>query len=362
MQPRRCRYLDAVIHIRSDPPRLAKKFALFPMTGVDMADNEEPCSPTAISFLRLKCPNLGVVTRHVTYRMGQRLTIILSKGKRTGTVRIHEQVDLLPLLPDHQFLDPIIQIPAIWQGWIIKHTVGLGMFGSGEPMHQWDGEMKGLLQDPNRLDRRITQIQTGWLPFNLSELGSIAATRLPNKNPISRLSSTVAPFEISELERFLKVAGKTLYQLHLHTRPRPGLITPYHLSAIVEMVRRDAPNLVDLRLPMVFTELSGRMYLDDRIKLPSVSGPGTIRTLWILAYDLEELGGDRNSSLHTVCFWNFARNLACLLAPDFEIRFTVGPTSPSANNSVLYNHTGMPFTSWVIWEPEFKAAIKFFQR
>lgn len=361
MQPRRSQYLDAVIHIKSDPPRHGKELALFPVTSIDMADNAEPCSPTAISFLRLRCPNLGVVTRHVTYRMGQRLTIILSKGKRTGTVRVHEQADLLPFTPDHQFVDPIIQIPAIWQGWVIKHTVGLGLFGLGETVHQWDGEIKALLQDPNRLDRRITQIQTGWLPFNLSELGSIVASRSPDKNPISRLSSTVAPFSASELEHFLKVAGKSLYQLHLHTRPHSGFITPYDLPSIVETVRRDAPNLVDLRLPMVFTDY-GYKFLDDCIELPRVSGPGTIRTLWILAYDLGELGEERNSNLHTVCFWNFARNLACLLAPEFGIRLTVGPTTASGNNSLVHSHTGMPFISWVCWEPRFKAAIKFFQR
>lgn len=361
MQPRRSQYLDAVIHIKSDPPRHGKEFALFPMTSIDMADNAEPCSPTGISFLRLKCPNLGVVTRHVTYHLGQRLTIILSKGKRTGTVRIHEQADLLPLSPDHQFVDPIIQIPAIWQGWIIKHTVGLGLFGSGEIVHQWDDEIKTLLQDPDRLDRRITQIQTGWLPFNLSELGSIVASRSPDRNAISRLSSTVAPFKASELELFLKTAGKRLYQLHLHTRPHPGFITPYDLTSIVEMVRRDAPNLVDLRLPMLFTN-RGRMFVDDYIEFPDVSGPGTIRTLWILAYDLGELGEERNNNLRTVCSWNFARNLACLLAPDFEIRLTAGPTTPSVNNALAHDHTGMPFISWVFWQPQFMAAIKFFQR
>jgi hypothetical protein len=361
VQPRRSQYLDAVIHIESDPPRHGKEFALFPVTSIDIADNAEPCSPTEISFLRLKCPNLGVVTRHVTYRMGQRLTIILSKGKRTGTVRIHEQADLLPFTPDHQFVDPIIQIPAIWQGWIIKHTIGLGLFGSGDVVHQWDGEIKALLQDPDRLDRRITQIQTGWLPFNLSELASIAASRLPNKNPISRLSSTVGPFEARELELFLKSAGKSLYQLHLHTRPHSGLITPYDLPLIVEMVRKNAPNLVDLRIPMVFTD-HGYSFVDDHIEFPPVSGPGTIRTLWILAYDLGELGEKRNNNLHSVCFWNFARNLACLLAPEFEIRLTAGPTTISTNNSVVHDHTGMPFISWVLWQPQFKAAIKFFQR
>jgi hypothetical protein len=361
MQPRRSQYLDAVIHTKSDPPRYEKKFALFPMTSIDMADDAEPCSPTAISFLRLKCPNLRIVTRHVTYHRGQRLTIILSKGKRTGTVRFHEQVGLLPPTPDHPLVDPVVQIPAIWQGWIIKHTVGLGLFGSGEIVHQWDEELKTLLQDPDRLDRRITQIQTGWLPFNLSELGTIAASRAPNKNPISRLSSTVAPFKASELGLFLKMAGKSLYQLHLHTRPHPGIITPYDLTSIVEMVRRDAPNLVDFRLPMLFTN-RGSMYVDDYIEFPAVSGPGTIRTLWILAYDLGQLGEDRNDNLHTVCSWNFARNLACLLAPEFEIRLTTGPTSPSVNIPLLHDDTGMPFISWVSWQPQLKAAIKFFQR
>lgn len=129
---------------------------MFPTAIVDLADNAQPCSPSEISFLRLKCPNLGVVTRHTTSYKGQRLTIILSKGKRTGTVRLHEQVDVLPLIPDHQVVVPIIMIPSVWQGWIIKHTVGLGLFGAGVAVRRWDAEIKALLQDPTQLDKRIT--------------------------------------------------------------------------------------------------------------------------------------------------------------------------------------------------------------
>jgi hypothetical protein len=60
-QPRRCQYLDAVIQVKAEPGG-----GRFTFPTLNSANNPEPFSPTGISALRLKCPNLRVVTRHNT--------------------------------------------------------------------------------------------------------------------------------------------------------------------------------------------------------------------------------------------------------------------------------------------------------
>jgi hypothetical protein len=232
-------------------------------------------------------------------------------------------------------------------------------------VNQPNDDIKALLQDPDRLDGRISQINTGWLPFTLSELGAIAASRSSDKKPISRFNSTVEAFTMNQLEQFFKVAGKSLYQLHLYTRPHPSFITPFDLPAIVEMVRTRSPNLVDLRLPMAFRDEGYYDMVDECIERPSkslVSGCGTVRTLSIVAYYLGSWSRPDNNTLHRICFWSFARNLACLLAPDFELHFTMGRSDVPTNSTHALQQVGEPFVSWYMWREKFQAAIKFFQR
>lgn len=250
-------------------------------------------------------------------------------------------------------------MPALWLGWIIKHTVGLTLLGAGGLTPQMNSDLKDLLMDKDRLDGRITELQTGWLPFTLSELSEIASSRPAGKNPISRISSTVEPFTLDQLRQFIMMAGKNLYQLHLHTQPHPSKITPGDLPSIVKLVRTQCPKLVDLRLPMTFT-LGGVRFTDQDIDLPPydiASGPGTIRKLTILGYKFDSSSHD---GLKKLCHWNFARNLACLLAPDFEISFNEGPVIKPLGST--YGQSGMASLSWFGIRHDLTKAIKFFQR
>jgi hypothetical protein len=251
-------------------------------------------------------------------------------------------------------------MPALWLGWIIKHTVGLALLGIGVRGGQWDDDLKSLLLDKDRLDGRITELETGWLPFTLSELSDIVTSRSPGKNPISRIGSTVEPFTLDQLRQIIMMAGKNLYQLHLHTQPHPSKLTPGDLPAIVKLVRTQCPKLVALRLPMTFT-LGGVRFTDQDISLPPydiASGPGTIRKLTILGYKFDS---SRHKGLDKLCHWNFARNLACLLAPEFHIFLNEGPTTKSLGSG-YYEQTGSLAVSWISIRDDLTKAIKFFQR
>ena len=317
----------------------------------------DPCSPKAIGILRLKCPNLRLVTRHENGGSGERFTIILTKGKHTGTVRFHEQIDLIPERFNGQVRTPVITMPARWQGWIIKHTVGLGAI-KDLVTREWDHDMKALLQNPNRLDKRVTEIQTGWLSFTLPELSAIAAARKTGDNPISRITSIVEVFDMDRLRQFLMMAGKDLYQLHLHTQPHPSKITLKNLPAIVRLVRSQCPKLVKLRLPLSFS-LDGVGLVDGDIDHPpyDIIGPGKIRTLSILVY---KLGQRRPQDLDEVLSLNFARNMACLLSPDFELFLLKGPDF--ALELGCWDHTCIQSLGWYSWYRDLIVAIKFFQR
>jgi hypothetical protein len=317
----------------------------------------EPCSPKEIGILRLKCPNLRLVTRHENGRFSERFTIILTKGKHTGTVRFHEQIDLVPERFNGQVRTPVITMPAQWQGWIIKHTVGLGVI-KDTATREWDRDMKALLGDPDRLDKRITEIQTGWLRFTLPELSAIVTGRQSGMNPISRITSIVEAFDMDRLRQFLMMAGKDLYQLHLHTQPHPSRITLKNLPAIVHLFRTQCPKLVQLRLPMTFS-LDGVGLVDGDIGPPpyDIIGPGKIRSLSLLVYKL----GQRNlNDLDEVLSLNFARNMACLLSPDFELFLVKGPETVSAMG--CWDQTGTESWGWYPWYRDLIVAIKFFQR
>lgn len=170
-------------------------------------------------------------------------------------------------------------------------------------------------------------------------------------------------FNIIELGQFFTVAGKKLYQLHLHTRPDPGYITPLNLPHIVGIVRTQAPKLVDFRIPINFS--SADLDITDKMMEPPdyslTPGPGTVQRLSILVYNLSDDEQNRDN-MQAICSWNFARNLACLLAPTFKITLTLGPTTDSGSTSLELDHMGMPFLSWYIWHDRLKAAVEFFQR
>jgi hypothetical protein len=124
------------------------------------------------------------------------------------------------------------------------------------------------------------------------------------------------------------------------------------------LIRTGCPRLVDLRLPISF-KLRGTIINDRSVDVPPyevASGPGKVKRLTILAYDL----GDRSRrDLFESCYFNVARNLACLLAPDFELYFTKGPTS---GPDIYLPQTGSTLYSWREFGDSFKAAIRFFQR
>jgi hypothetical protein len=89
---------------------------------------------------------------------------------------------LIPPFGQGNVTQPNITAPALWMGWNIKHTVGLAIDDINGAGGRFDSEMKELLQDTDRLDKRITQIQTGWLEFSLLDLSAIVASRSPDKN------------------------------------------------------------------------------------------------------------------------------------------------------------------------------------
>ena len=317
----------------------------------------EPCSPRDIGTLRLKCPNLRLVTRHENGKFGERFTIILTKGRHTGTVRFHQQVDLVPQQRDGQVRAPTIDMPALWQGWIIKHTVGLGVIND-LAFGDWDSDMNAVFQNPDRIDRHVSEIQTGWLRFTLTELSAIVTARRSNQNPISRISSAVEVFSMDRLRQFLMMTGKNLYQLQLHTQPHPSEITIQNLPAIVHLVRTQCPKLVQLRLPISLS-MDGVRILDTDIGQPphDLSGPGKIWKLFLLVYGL---GQRLPTDLDEVFSWNFARNMALLLSPDFELVLIKGPDRD--HKSHFWEQAGLESWGWCPWYKSLVKAIKFFQR
>jgi hypothetical protein len=320
--------------------------------------HDEPCSPSAIGILRLKCPNLRLVTRHENGRCGERFTIILTKGKHTGIVRFHEQIDLVPDRFDGHVRTPVIGMPSLWQGWVIKHTVGFGVIREVGTGRDWDNDLKAILQNPDRLDKRVTEIQTGWLLFTLSELSAIATARRSEASRISRITSVVEVFSMDQLRQFLMMAGKDLYQLQLHTQPHPSQITLKNLPALIRVFRNQCPKLIQLRLPISFS-LDGVGLVDSDIELPPYddTGPGKIRRLTILVYGL----GKRDPrDLAPFLSWNFARNVASLLSPDFELFLVKGPVSDAKMG--CWEQTGTESWGWYPWYRQLKEAIKFFQR
>lgn len=106
--------------------------------------------------------------------------------------------------------------------------------------------------------------------------------------------------------------------------------------------------------------LEGAPVLDSDIGRPSgdvATGPGKIRVLEILAYDLE---GRQPTDLGTSLSWNFAWSMACLLAPDFMLYISRGPVSaPMAGR---FDQAGLLSFGYHRWCDNLKAAIRFFQK
>jgi hypothetical protein len=356
VQRRQRQYLDAVIHIKADLPPRSDVWTSFQPNH--LPDHAEPCSPTAVSALRLKCPNLRRITRHQNGRSGQRFTINIEKDQDAGTVQFHDQIDLVPVNYGGIVRTPTFATPPLWQGWNLELTAGLGVVRLIGVTQLWDDDMKAVFMDTDHLDKHVTELQTGWLRFTLSELSTIIASRYPNKAPISRINATVEPFHDGHLSHFMKMSGKDLYQLHLYTQPHSNLLSPKALNLVVGMVRMYCPNLVQVRLPMTFS--SGGVDVDDSdIDPPSyniTSGPGTIQKLTLMVY---EFGGGAQD-LGKVFSLNFARNLACLLAPDFELFIVLGPFTNHLFAS--YDQGGIILYNFYRWYDELKAAIKFFQK
>jgi hypothetical protein len=207
----------------------------------------------------------------------------------------------------------------------MKHTVGLAVEGIMGIGGTWDEAMKAILLDTDRLDKRITQIQTGWLRFSLRELTTIVTSRSPDRNPISRVRALVESFNFFGLRQFMMMSGSNLYQLHFNTAPHPSKITPHDLHLLVPIIRTQCPKLVDLRLSLDFKK-NGSVIFDQDISLPPselLYGTGTIRKLTILAYNVPF----DDNKLSKMFSFNLARNLACILAPGLELEWHQGPTS-----------------------------------
>jgi hypothetical protein len=242
-------------------------------------------------------------------------------------------------------------------GWNIKHTVGLAIDDINGTGGRFDSEMKELLQDTDRLDKRIAQIQTGWLEFSLLDLSAIVASRSPDKSPIPRISANVEPYTFLQLRHFLMLSGADLYQLHLYTQPVPSVVTPLDLHRLAPILRTQCPKLVDLRLSIDFVK-DGKTTLDKKLDLPPselIYGTGRVRKLTILAYN----AGYDFDTLRETFSLNLARNLACILAPDFELDWRDGPTiSPP---DIVFRGMGLPLFGGPEMD-KLPEAIRFFQR
>lgn len=360
-QPRKSQYLDAVVHVKADAPFEFMSDHMSPRQLSEMKFGAKPCSPEAAIALRDQCPNVKTIARLENGRSGQIVTIAFEDGKNTGHVHVHDRIDLVPSSSTRQFQLPTISTFStyFWRRWNIEYTVGMIVLKASQSQGGADEAMKAYFLDTDQLDPRLTEVQTGWLLFTLSELNAIATSRYPSKQPLTRISSTVKAFSIEQFNQFIMTAGKELCQLHLHTQPHPSKITPLNLPAIVRLVRTQCPKLVDLRLPMSFA-MGDIDLIDDAIALPPYQlapGPGTVRKLTILGYNL---GKRQYTDLEEICSWNFARNLACLLAPDFELYLCDGSTATSQYSFV--DQTGMPTPSWIAFGKLLKEAVSFFQR
>lgn len=239
----------------------------------------------------------------------------------------------------------------------MKHTVGLAVEGISGTSGSYDVEMIRILRDTSMLDKRITQIQTGWLQFQLTQLTTIVSSRAPDRSPITRISANVESFALPQLRQFMTKSGKDLYQLHLNTTPDPSQITPLDLHRLAPVIRKQCPKLVDLLISIDFAK-DGNKVLDHQLSLPPselIYGTGSIRKLTILAYGL----GWDIQALDNMLSLNFARNLASILAPGFEIIWREG--SKVALPDIMTRGMGSPLFGARQLEKVSKG-IRFFQR
>lgn len=208
-QPRKSKYLDAVIHVTADAPVELVSEHMAPRQLGEVTFAAKPCEPKAAIALRNQCPNIRTIRRQENGRSGQNVTISFDDG-HTGHVHVHDRIDLVPSSATTQFEFPTVSdFPTyFWRKWNIEYTVGMIVLNPSQSHGGTDEAMKAYLLDTDRLDQRITELQTGWLPFTLSQLETIAASRTLDMQPLSRISSTVKAFSLQQFDQFITNVGK----------------------------------------------------------------------------------------------------------------------------------------------------------
>lgn len=329
---------------------------------VALRRDDSLCSQQEISGLRLKCPNLTLITRHDVPQSEKRFTVMLTKGKTTGILRLHTARRVLSAYAlDLRLLS--IGTIAPWLGWDIKHTAGL-RFAPGMGHTTSDRRnLLGVLEDTDNLDKHYSEISTADVEVSLSVLIDIVKSRgIRGKNAITRIASTVTPFTADELAGLIAFAGADLIELDLTTGRNASRLMPTDLPRIVILARKHCTRLRHLRLPLTCA-VGGLQFTDGDIDLPPHDVPfcrGSLDTFDLYLYRCK-LDGDRagqRAALGGLFGLNAARNIACLTGANAIVTLYNGDMVIMGCITVLLAQVDLWLLDWT----GLPAAIAFFRR
>ena len=173
-----------------------------------------------IKALRLKCPNLRLITRHGPSIRQQTFTITLTPGEETGKIHIHHPLlfSIRDVLDNLGFPSPHafpVDRTVYWPGWELRETCGLLCRPQLELYPETARRIRASLRDVDQLDKAYSTINTTDLVVDITLLGDIAKSRHPDKNPITSIVAVVETFTLEQFTTFIEQAGADLTVLDL---------------------------------------------------------------------------------------------------------------------------------------------------
>lgn len=336
-QERAIKYLDAVRTIDANTPRQGTDEQAY-VAKLDR-DGSLVATLAEVEALRLKCPNLRLITRHDPPAQHPSVTITLKKGESTGTVKLHHRFGKPTMVDPASQLPPEIHDEP-WPGWVFEQTSTLWVMPCAErtSYHRTDLEQK--LSNIADLSRSYAEVDTANLPMTLDLLTRVVRSRRPDDLPISRISSTVKNFTLDEFSDFIRAAGAELTELELFPWGSCSRLSLLDIPRLCLLVRQSCPKLLTLRLPVSNRRWDSsapspwysmrRIRSDTEGDAPSPTlsfSDGTLQHLGLFLcrwYDVQ-LDTPRKRKLMS---FNFARSLACLLAPGGHLVLMDGDHRP----------------------------------
>lgn len=374
-QERKIKYLNAVHTIDANTSLEGKDEQVY----ADMLERDHRvASLTQVNFLRLKCPNLRLITRHDPSAQHPRFTIILTKGKTNGVMRLHHGMGMPTIVNPVRPL-PVAIFDEPWLGWDFRQSSTLWVMPGQDP--QGD-HRKGLLEklgEAEQLGVPYSEINTADLRVKLSHLTDIVNARGPNDRPISRITALVDAYTFDEFFGFIEVAGLHLIALDLSPFAHYCHMGLDDLPKLALLIRQKCPKLTSLRLALSEDRYDpslprGRLLpnnrreyvspfvtitCDNEIEPPSSTmsfGGGALRHFGIyFCHWLGRKGIDSNWRVRKLMSFNFVRSLACLMAPGGHLALM------DANKSLLDRST-ISHELDSPWIYVIKDAVKFFHR